>query len=95
MNLATEHQAELKRLVSQNLPGVQVWAYGSRVQGRATINSDLDVVVFAHLTDRAAIGNLREALEESSIPFVVDLHVWDDLPASFQARIESEHVVLF
>jgi uncharacterized protein len=95
VNLDSKHEAELKRLVSQILPGVQVWMYGSRVQGTSTNNSDLDVVVFARPAEQSAVGNLREALEESSIPFVVDLHVWDDLPAAFQANIESEHVVLF
>jgi predicted nucleotidyltransferase len=95
VNLDSIHHTELECLISQNLPGVSVWAYGSRVHGTSNLYSDLDLVVFANPDQRSAVGNLCEALEESSLPFVVDLHVWDDLPAAFQANIESEHVVLF
>ena len=33
-------------------------------------------------------------MEESSLPFPVDLFIWDELPESFRKRIEAEHVVL-
>ena len=56
--------------------------------------SDLDLVAFTSCEQKAAVFNLREALEESSLPFPVDLFIWDELPESFRKRIEAEHVVL-
>ena len=81
-------------LLKQHLPNVAVWAYGSRVKWTARPQSDLDLVAFASCEQKAAVFNLREALEESSLPFPVDLFIWDELPESFQKRIEAEHVVL-
>ena len=81
-------------LLKQHLPNVVVWAYGSRVKWTARPQSDLDLVAFASCEQKAAVFNLREALEESSLPFPVDLFIWDELPESFRKRIEAEHVVL-
>ena len=81
-------------LLKQHLPNVAVWAYGSRVKWTARPQSDLDLVAFPSCEQKAAVFNLREALEESSLPFPVDLFIWDELPESFQKRIEAEHVVL-
>ena len=81
-------------LLKQHLPNVAVWAYGSRVKWTARPQSDLDLVAFASCEQKAAVFNLREALEESSLPFPVDLFIWDELPESFRKRIEAEHVVL-
>jgi len=36
----------------------------------------------------------KEALDDSNIPFRVDLHVWDEVPARFQEIIRKEHLLL-
>ena len=81
-------------LLKQHLPNVAVWAYGSRIKWTARPQSDLDLVAFASSEQKDAVFNLREALEESSLPFPVDLFIWDELSESFRKRIEAEHVVL-
>ncbi len=62
--------------------------------GSSRPQSDLDLVVFATPDQRRQVGDLREAFEESNLPFRVDLFVWDDVPDSFRTRIETEHVAL-
>ena len=81
-------------LVERHLPGTRVWAYGSRVRGTTRRKSDLDLVVFAAPEQWVEVGDLREAFEESDLPFRVDLFVWDDLPESFRERIRNEYAVL-
>ncbi len=81
-------------LLKQHLPNVAVWAYGSRVKWTARPQSDLDLVAFASCEQKSAVLNLREALEESSLPFPVDLFIWDELPESIRRWIEAEYVVL-
>ena len=56
--------------------------------------SDLDLVAFASPEQRGAVLRLREAFDESSLPFSVDLLIWDDLPESFHRNIEAEYVAL-
>lgn len=68
-------------------PGAIVWAYGSRVKGRAQHCSDLDLVVHIAPEHEPLLGPLRETLEESSLLFPVEIQVWSHLPPSFQAEI--------
>ena len=81
-------------LLNRHLPDTAAWACGSRVKGVSRPASDLDLVVFARPEQSAQVAELREAFEESDLPFRVDLFVWDEVPKSFRTRIEAEHAVL-
>lgn len=35
---------------------------------------------------------LQEALEESNLPFKVDLLIWDELPANFKTNIQNQFI---
>jgi type I restriction enzyme S subunit len=92
--ITTEQRETLLTLLRNHLPDTAAWIYGSRINGRATPRSDLDMVVFSTPEQSRQVADLREAFEESSLPFRVDLFVWDEVPESFKANIESKHVVL-
>ena len=94
IDITTEHRKTVLALLQRHLPGTAVWAYGSRAKWTSRLQSDLDLVVFATPAQRRQVGDLREAFEESNLPFRVDLFVWDDVPDSFRKRIEAEHVAL-
>ena len=81
-------------LLERHLPGTEAWVYGSRAKWTSRPQSDLDLVVFAAPQQRRGVGNLREAFEESDLPFRVDLFVWDEVPETFRDQIEAEHAVL-
>jgi predicted nucleotidyltransferase len=84
----------LSSLLRQHLPGAAAWAYGSRVKHTARPESDLDLVVFAAREQPEDVSALREAFEESDLPFRVDLFVWDEVPEQFRATIRAEHCVV-
>ena len=94
IDVTAEQQKTIQALLRRYLPDTAAWAYGSRVKWTSRPQSDLDLVVFATPRQRHQVGDLREAFEESNLPFRVDLFVWDDVPASFRTRIEAEHVPL-
>ena len=81
-------------LTRAHLPGVEVWAYGSRVRGNPRRYSDLDLVAFTTPEQSAQADDLREAFEESDLPIRVDLFLWDEIPDSFHRQIEREYAVL-
>ena len=62
--------------------------------GPARPQSDLDLVIFTTPAQERSVAVLREAFDESNLPFRVDLFIWDHVPASFKEQIEREHVVL-
>ena len=94
IDITTEERKTILRLLERYLPGTAAWIYGSRAKWTSSPESDLDVVVFAMPEQHLQVGNLREALDESNLPFRVDLFVWDNLSDSFRQQIESDHVVL-
>ncbi len=94
IDLAAAHKRTVRRLIESVLPRAEVWAYGSRVKGGAQPWSDLDLVVFAGPGLRRQVANLREAFDESDLPFRVDVLLWDELPESFRAEIGRRHVVV-
>ena len=65
------------------------YAYGSRTTGKNRKYSDLDL---CHKEDipTKIILDIKEELEESDIPFRVDLVFWNDMPEGFQKLIEKD-----
>ena len=94
IDITTEDLKTVLALLQRHLPDTAAWVYGSRVKWTSTPKSDLDLVVFATPEQRPQVGDLREAFEESNLPFRVDLFVWDEVPYSFRRQIEAEHVAL-
>ena len=94
INLTASQRKEVAALLQRYLPDTEVWAYGSRVKFTAKPHSDLDMVAFASKEQSQAVADLREAFEESYLPFRVDLFVWDEIPEEFHKNIEKERVVL-
>lgn len=81
-------------ILAQYLPDIEVWAYGSRVNGNARINSDLDMVAFLSASAKMQLFAAREAFSESSLPFRVDLFSWNEIPPLFQWQIQKQHLLL-
>ena len=81
-------------LLERHLPHTTVWAYGSRVRWTSRPESDLDLVAFARPEQSGRVAELREAFDESDLPFAVDLFVWDEISEGFRKRVEAEYLVL-
>jgi predicted nucleotidyltransferase len=97
LDLAPQHLAALQALLAQYAPDVDVWAFGSRVNGDAHEGSDLDLVLRNphDLTQPvAALSDLKMALQESRLPMLIEVHSWSNLPAAFHLNIARCHVVL-
>jgi len=91
IDISQEQYDTLLALLHRHLPGVTVWAYGSRVKHTARPNSDLDLVVFTTPAQRPQVSELKDVLDESNIPFRVDIHVWDEIPEHFHNIIRQEY----
>ena len=65
------------------------YVYGSRVKGTARKFSDLDVC-YQEDIPLAVISDIREELEESDLPFIVELVNWKHMRTSFQEMIKGD-----
>ena len=93
IDITAEQRSTVLALLERHLPGTKAWVYGSRAKWTSTPQSDLDLVVFSKPAQRRQVGDLREAFDESNLPFRVDLFIWSDVPRSFRQQIEAKHVV--
>ena len=94
IDITGDQKKTLLALLKRYLPNTTAWVYGSRVKWTSRPQSDLDLVVFTTPDQERRVSDLREAFEESNLPFRVDLFVWDAVPEQFRKQIEAEHVVL-
>ena len=97
LHLLPKHRRALVALLRKHLHGVEVWAYGSRVNGRSHDGSDLDLVLRGlglKEIPSDQLGDFEEAVRESNIPFLIEARDWARLPERFHREIERDHVVL-
>ena len=94
IDITAEQRKIVLALLQRHLPNTTAWVYGSRAKWTSSPQSDLDLVVFATPEQNGRVSYLREALEESSLPFRVDLFVWDTVPEQFRKHIKRDHVVM-
>ena len=94
IDVTKEQRKTILALLAKYLPNTTVWVYGSRAEWTARPQSDLDLVVFVTPEENSRVSDLREAFEESNLPFRVDLFVGDEVPEQFRKQIEAEHAVL-
>lgn len=92
LDVRPEELRTLKAILSVHLPGVDVWAFGSRAGGKPKPHSDLDLAL---ITDRpiplGKLAMLEDDLADSDLPFRVDLVDWSRASESFRAVIRRRH----
>ena len=92
INLDKKQFELLNRILTKYIPNKTVWAYGSRINGKAGERSDLDLAVFDCTS--VQIMDLKDALEESELLISVDIMDWNNIPDSFKQNIKNQYVVL-
>ena len=95
LNVKEEYLKELKDIFTKYCPKAEIWAYGSRVKNDCHSGSDLDMVVKAFNEDNKHLCELKDLLNESDIPFLIDIQDFEKLPKYFQDEIKKEYVRIF
>ncbi len=86
---------ELSAILRSHLIGRKVWAFGSRATRRRVKRfSDLDLVIDGPELSLRDSAMLAGALDESRLPFKVDVVELWSLTPEFRARIEPEMVLV-
>ena len=89
------HLDTVTRILAGHVPDCEVRAFGSRVTWTAKDYSDLDLaVVGERALDLDVLRLLREAFEESDLPFRVDVLDWHAISSSFRKVIEKKYEVV-
>jgi predicted nucleotidyltransferase len=95
VDLTPEYQIIILNILRQYLSDYEVWAFGSRVTGKAKRYSDLDLAVISDRPlDFGLLGEIRDAFSESDLPFKVDLVDWAATSREFQEIIKRDYEVM-
>ena len=86
---------EVLRICDLHVPGAEVWAFGSRAKWTAKPYSDLDIALLTdHPLPLEKEAALREALDNSTLPFRVDFVDWLSITDSFRQIVSRDKVVI-
>jgi uncharacterized protein len=88
--------AEIRSILEAHLPStVQVQVFGSRAGGRVKCYSDLDLVLEGEkVLPLSLVAELREAFDESALPYKVDLVDRRSVDPVFGAIIDATKLPL-
>lgn len=96
MDLKPEHHKIVCDILARYLPGREAQLFGSRANGTAKPYSDIDLVIMGdELLPVTTMRILRDAFDDSDLPFQVDLVEWAGTSEEFRKVIETTAVPLF
>jgi len=98
MKLRDKDKQRLIEIFDTSTLPIVVWAYGSRVNGDAHEGSDLDLVIRTTTLEKLPIDlflELKEKIQNSNIPIVVEIFDWARLPENFHKNISAKHEELY
>jgi len=91
LQLSAHEWQQLSAILQRYLPDYAVWAFGSRVKGKAKPYSDLDLaIISAKPIPLALLAEVAEAFSESDLPWKVDLLDWATTSERFRQVIEQQ-----
>ena len=95
IDLAPEHLCKVIEILRQHLSACEVRVFGSRVTGKATTYSDLDLALVAERpVDWRKLEALKDDFAESDLPMMVDILDWQSISPEFRTVIEAGYEVI-
>ena len=95
INVAANDLQLVKEILRRHIPGFEVRAFGSRVDGQTKPYSDLDLVIMSKKeVDQGILTKLKDDFAESNLSFRVDVLDWHRVAPEFRMAIEKKNEVL-
>jgi predicted nucleotidyltransferase len=85
----------LTEIFKTHCPHAEIWAFGSRVSGEAHEGSDLDIAVIELGKNSVPLYELRNIIQESIIPFLIDIIDFHTVSESFKKEILRNYTVIY
>ena len=93
IDISPENWQIVRDILQRYVPDREVWAFGSRAKWTAKEFSDLDITIIGDKPLSIALtADLREAFQESALPFKVDIVDWVNITPSFQQVIQAAKI---
>lgn len=95
VQLSASDWHEVQRVLLQEIPHIEVWAFGSRARRTAKPYSDLDLaIVQEQPLSLETLANLRHAFDDSDLTIRVDVVDCASISESFRNIIAQDKVLV-
>ena len=95
IDLSCDELMTVKKILVQYVPGLKIRAFGSRINGGTKPYSDLDLVIVAkEKIPQEVLMALKDAFQESSLSFRVDVLDWQRISPEFREVIARKYIVI-
>lgn len=95
MDLSPDQLKIITGILAVQVPGCEVRAFGSRVNGKAKKFSDLDIVIMSEApVTSMKMASIKDAFSESNLPFRVDVLDWSSIGDEFRKIISRKYEAL-
>jgi uncharacterized protein len=87
----SQHDLEaVRNILDRFVPEAEIIVFGSRIHGTAKPWSDLDLAIRVETAlDWKLLEEIKEAFQESELPFRVDILDWNNISPAFRKAIEK------
>ena len=93
IDISPENWQIVREILQRYVPDREVWAFGSRAKWTAKEFSDLDLAIIGDTPLSIALtADMKEAFQESALPFKIDIVDWANITPSFQQVIQAAKI---
>ena len=95
LQISEQDWLQAKQILAAQVPQLEVWAFGSRVNGHAKPYSDLDLaLITAQPLTLAQLADITHAFESSDMTIRVDVMDWANSSEAFRKIVFDKKVVV-
>jgi len=93
IDISPENWQIVREILQRYVPDREVWAFGSRAKWTAKEFSDLDLAIIGDTPLSIALtADMKEAFQESALPFKIDIVDWASITPSFRQVIKATKI---
>lgn len=89
-----QDQQRILEIITKYLPKAQIYLFGSRARKDNTPQSDIDIAIDNKIKiDFYTLSNIKEEIEESTIPFTVDVVDLNNISKELKDQILKDKIL--
>jgi uncharacterized protein len=89
-----EYREQIIEIIKKHLPEAKIYLFGSRSRGTNHPGSDIDIAVdTSHKIDRSIIHKIKDELEDTTIPFFVDVIDWYSAEDTLKSQVKKDGIL--
>jgi uncharacterized protein len=88
-----QDEQKIIEIITKYIPHAQIYLFGSRARKDNSPQSDIDIAIDnKNKIDFLILSNIKEEIEESTVPFTVDIVDLNNISEDFKTQILKDKI---